>query len=474
MSEPAPPSFRPPTATVPPAFVIGVAIMLVAGVVIQVLVTYGVVQSAHRGDRGWIFDFLQHGRGLAIVSTSFATSVLMLVGFNELVRRAGPGLDGNFLRAGAVAMGAMLILWLAGAYTSFWYMPRGELTRDRLDTLDTFWTWRQRFACALAMVASLSLILAGRRLRVLRLVALPLLVLTALMWPTPWVDELISIAHPSSSGDHWTQASIDVLIRIGFCGALMAGVSAIGTSLPPAPTDLPAAGRGLERAGSAIVAAVCALVVSIFVLVMTYGAQSPGLARVTSIVFPMIALVTSVALVTGVLQAAALSRDDAPRKRLYAAAALIAITLVIGAVKAVSLYIALRRGGDVAGAYDREQVRGLVEALPYATAALGLAGFVCLLSALAAIRPMVPEARIEEASIWGAMTTLIVLTIAAFALLRWAQTGGARDAGTFVLVSIVSIGASIVAQLAVARACHRVGEAMRETSTLPTAVATLR
>ncbi|MBZ0230992.1 MAG: hypothetical protein K8M05_01455 [Deltaproteobacteria bacterium] len=469
MSDAAPSPAQP--AGAPPAFTIAVAVMLGVGTALSLVVAYAATRAGRPVDGSWVQGLLFQGRSLVATATSFAVTVLMLVGFAELVRRSGPGRDGLVLRAGLVALVVMLLSALAAAYMLHWWWPRGESSRERAETMDAFVRWRGRLVFAAALVASASLIAAGRRHRVVVVAAAPLLVFTALQHPIPWLHELVSFEDPSH-GELWLQAAIDIWIRIGFCGALVATVSAIGAALPPAPADMVRAGQGLERVGSGLVARVIVILVSIFTLIMTVGAQSPGMQRVAGVLFPACLLVASIAIVTGMLQVGGLSAAGAPRKRLYAGAALTMSAMVIDAIKAVSLYLALRRGGED-DAYVVERLKRVATALPYLSPVLALAGLWCVLSAAVVLRRMTPDARVDERGIRAAAASVTIFTAAAVALLRWVESG-VKSPATFVIVSIVVAFANIVAQLAVARVCHRVGGAMREVAVLPSAVATVK
>jgi hypothetical protein len=345
------------------------------------------------------------------------------------------------------------------------------MVKERFESLDRFWLWQTRVVFVAALAASAALIVAGRRHKVVLVVAAPLLVFTMLQHPTLKLYEWISFDRPDKKAEMWLQAGIDIWVRIGFAGTFMATVAAIGNALPPAPTDLVRAGQGLERVGSGLVARVIVILVMAFTLIMTVGAQSPSMARVAGVIFPTCLLIASIAIVTGAIQVGGLCAADAPRKRLYAAAALLITAMTIDALKALSLYLALRRG-DVDG-YAIDRVRHTAEALPYLTPALGLAGLLCVLSAAARLRRTVPAARVDEAGINAAAASVIIFTACAVALLRWAQSGVSSQ-GAFVMVSLTVAVANIIAQLAVARVCHRVGAAMREVSGLPTAVATVK
>lgn len=466
-SEPAP--ARPPPAGVPPALVVAIATMLIAGIGIELVVTYAM---KHLGEprSSWLTQFFFVGRGLLGTGAAFATAVLMLVGLLDLARRAGHGTEGAALRVAAAMAGVILVAVLAGAYAGYWRFPQAEKSEELFESIERFWTWHARMTCAAACTATTALAVAGRRHGVVLAVAVPFLIFTALHYPTRTLREWVSFERPEDA-ELWLQAAIHIWIRIGFVGTFMATVSAIGTGLPPAPTDMVRAGQGVERVGSGLVARVIVILVTVFTLLMTVGAQSPSMARVAGVIFPTCLLVASIAIVTGMLQAGGLSAHGAPRARLYTGAALTMIAMVIEALKAISIYLALRRG-DVEG-YAVESVRLTAQALPYLTPALGLAGLLCTLSAAARLRRMAPGARVDESTINSAAASVIIFAACAVALLRWLQSGVSSQ-GTFVILSIMVAVANIIAQLAVARVCHRVGAAMREVSALPTAVATVK
>ncbi|HUQ03510.1 MAG TPA: hypothetical protein VM261_13505 [Kofleriaceae bacterium] len=463
---------RPPPTGVPPAFVIAIATMLIVGIALSLFAAYAGTSPRHEfGDRdSWVFQFMFIGRGLLWSGSALATTSLAAVGFAELARRSGPSTEGHVLRAGMLAAIAMLVIILAGLYMNYWWTPHRELTDERQKSIESFWLWRQRLFFTAAMLASASVIVAGRRHTLVLALAVPLLVFTALQYPTRWIAELVRFEQPTDDGELWLQSGLEIWFRIGFCGSFMAVVTAVATKLPPAPTDMVRAGQGLERVGSGLVARVIVLLVTAFTLIMTVGAQSPSMARVAGVIFPTCLLVASLAIVTGMIQAGGLTASGAPRLRLYAGGALSITAMAIDALKALSLYMALRRGGDFGESFSERQITQTAAALPYLTPALGLAGLLCTLSAAARLRRMAPEARVDEAGINAAAASVIIFTASAVALLRWAQSG-VRSPGMFVMVSLIVAVANIIAQLAVARVCHRVGAAMREQSGLPVAVA---
>ena len=93
---------RPPPApgAPPPAFVIAAGVSLVVGIALTVFVSYLMSRQALPGEGSWSFGFFVTGRSLVSTAAGFAVPVLLLVGFAELVRRAGPGLDGRVLQIG--------------------------------------------------------------------------------------------------------------------------------------------------------------------------------------------------------------------------------------------------------------------------------------------------------------------------------------------------------------------------------------
>jgi hypothetical protein len=454
----------------PPAFVVAIGVMLIAGIALTVLVTYGAMDSDHYRKPGWWHDFLLYGRSLVWMGTSFATTVLMLVGFAELVRRAGPGNDGLVLRAGLIAVGVMLACSLASVYVHYWWMPRGESSRERWDTVQTFSRWQMRVRFAAALVASISLVVAGRRQTLVTWLGVPLIVLTMLQFPTPWISELVYLDQRSKE-EMWGQAIIEIWIRLGFCGLFMAVVTPLSSALPPAPSDMVKSGQGLERVGSGLVARVIIIVVTLFALFMTVGAQSPSLARVSGVLFAVCFLIASLAIITGIVQAGGLARAGAPRLRLYTGAALTITAMMMDLLRAIALYLALRRGENDDSV--AENLKGTATVLPYLSPLFALAGLWCVLSAAAVLRRMAPEARVDERGINAAAASVTIFTLAALATLRWLESGP-RSQGVFIIVMIFVGFANIVAQLAVARVCHRVGAAMRDISALPTAVATVK
>lgn len=458
-----------PRPTIPPAFVVALAIMGLARGGFALLHAHAATSLPSQG--GWLVELAGVGASLLWAGTTLAALALLGVGFTELARRAGPGGDGVVLRIGAVAVAGLGLCTVVGLYVLHWWIPTGEATAARHETWRSIQTWLDRLPFVAALVASGALVVAGRRLRTVRLLAGPLLVATALRWPLSSLRELISYARPED-GELWTQAFIDLAIGVAFAGALFAVALALGRALPPARVDRVRAGQGLERVGSALVARVLILVVVAFTLVMTVGARSPAFARLAALVFPFGLLLAGLALVTGMIQAGGLAAAGAPRYRLYAATALTITALAIEALKAVAGYVLLRRGrGEGFPLSDR--VESVAAALPYLTPTLAVAGLLCVLWAAAPLRRM-SGAGVDERGLRGAALALIACSGAALGLLRWAETGGVRSVTGFVMLSLLIAVANIIALLAVARICHRVGEALRGAPELPTAVATVR
>jgi hypothetical protein len=458
---------------IPPAFLVAMAVTVVVGAVFSLLVAYG-FHERPSDNGGWVANFLRYGRSLLSPGFGLATASLMVIGFGELVRRAGRGSDGIWLRIGLAAAVIILVSLLASLYMNHWYSARRAGSKELWQTVETFFKWQQRIVAAAAVVLSGSLLVAGRRLPLVQALAVPLLIVTVFSYPIREVWELTHDRRPSS-GDLWISSFVDIAIDLAFAGTLLAVLGALGRRLPPPPVDLSRAGDGLQRVGSALVARVLVLVVAAFTVVTTFASHSVGLAKIIATVFPLGLLLASIALVTGMLQAGGLTAEGAPRKRLYAAAVFTLAALVVEGLKAIALYIALTggTGEDFDVSSRREYAEQVMATLPYATPALALAGLLCLLWGVHALRAWVPEARIEYTGITGAAVSVTVFSVLAVAILRWGASSP-RDLGVFVIVSLLVAIANVVAQLSVARACHRVAEAMRDSPALPTAVVAIK
>jgi hypothetical protein len=462
--QPPPPPWY---ASAPPAFMMSVACTVIVGALFSFLVTYGLDDSGSLNSAGgWLHEFIRYGRPMLSPGFALAAASLSMLGFAELVRRAGPGPDGLILRVGWCAALVFVGSVLAGLYMNHWYAPRAD-ARDLRDILEMFWKWQQRVGATAALVASGSLLLAGRRNPLVMGMAMPFLIATAFCFPYEMVWEL---THETGSwgGDRWVATFIDVAIDVSFAVCLLMVTSALGRQLPPAPVDLARAGVGLQRVGSALVARVLVIVVAAFTMVSTFASSSLGLAKLITIVFPLGLLIASIALVTGMFQSGGLTAPGAPRKRLYAAAVFTTVALIAEGLKALAIYRSLPSQSDQWNGYAADTDR-ILAALPYATPALGLAGMLCLLSGVQALRRWVPQARIDETSIAGAAVSVSVFTVAAVVMLRWGASSP-RDLGAYVVVAILVAIFNVIAQLSVARACHRVAEAMLEAPGLPTAV----
>jgi hypothetical protein len=463
-----PPAPRPWREVVPPAFVISVATTVIVGALFSIVITYG--HDSLRYDRDpdtWLGEFVRYGRPLLSPGFALAAGVLSMLGFAELSRRAGPGLDGTFLRIGLVAAAVIVGGMLVNLYMRNWWWPRSD-DREALETMQTFWKWYQRVGAAGALVCSGALLAAGRRHPLVQGLAMPFIIATAFAFPFEMVWELTHESDPSLR-NLWLETFIDIAIDVSFAASLLMVVTAIGRSLPPPPVDLARAGDGLHRVGSALVARVLVIVVGAFTLMSTVGVRSPGLAKAMAVVFPFGMLLASIALVTGVLQTGGLASPGAPRRRFYAAAVLGTAALVAEALKAVAFYHHLSGLGEAARQVRFLDAERLLGALPYGVPALGLAAMLCLLSGVQAMRRWAPDARVTDGAISGAAISVTLFTILAVLMSRWAYSSP-RDVGVFIIVSIMIAVANVIAWLSVARACHRVAESMRGAPALPTAV----
>lgn len=457
------------TKSTPAAFLVAAAFKLAVGILFALIVTYAFTER--RGETaGWMIDFARYGRSLLAPAFGLGIAALWIVGFHELARRAGPGADGVVLRIGTAAAVTSFLAVLAALYIRHWYIPRaGEADGETLErAVESFWLWHGRVTPTAALVASGALLLAGRRIALVRGMALPLLITTAFAYPYRVVLDL-SRGDVRSEADLWGLFVTDVAFDAGFVVSLLVVVSALARALPPAAVDLVRAGDGLQRIGSGLVARVLLLVVATFTGVSTFASSSVGLFKVTATVFPLGLLLAGIAMVTGMLQAGALSAPGAPRKRFYAAAVLTTAAFVTEALKALAAYHRVVLAPDRAEHFSGDNLEHFATALPYATPALALAGLLCLLSAVDGLRRWATEDAADPRPITSAAVAVTVFMIAGVMTLRWGVSEP-NNVGVFVLVAILVAIFNVTAQLAVARVCHRVAEGMRDAPALPTAV----
>lgn len=453
---------------VPPAFVVGLAIMVFGGALMSIawahaMSTVGAIVDHEKQD--WYYRFAHHGRAVLGPGLSLSIASLMILGFAELARRAGPGVDGIALRVGLAAVAALFLAVLANLYATYWYLPRNP--GHARSFIEDFWMWQQRVVSGSAAIASASLLYAGRRLFIVQALAVPFLLATLFAYPSQSVWELV---HPMRRGadDVWPGAFMEVLIEGGFATLLVIIAGALGRALPPAPVDVARAGEGLQRVGSALLVRVLIVVVGAFTLMTTFGAHSVGLERLSLVVFPVGLLITSIALVTGIFQTASLSAEGAPRLRLYAAGACTVIAFVAETIRAIVKYNLATDRVDTSG-WARDRAFGMIEVLPYFIPAVGLTGLLLLVSAVDRLRRWAPEARADRQMMINAGVAVALLSIIGVVVMREASPVRS-DVGFYIMVSILVAIASVLAQVAVARVCHRVAGEMREAPALPTAV----
>lgn len=458
---------RPVFPAIPPAFLVAFAIMVFGSAFVGFAWAHALSDIrayADRDNHDWFLDFARYGRPLIAPALSLAVAALMMLGFAELARRAGPARgDGLALRLGLAGSVVIFLCLLVSLYVNHWYVPRRPAGSAAL--MEDFWLWHQRVACTSALLSTAALLYAGRRLFLVQALAVPLVIATIFAYPVESVWELFHTRRPTGD-DLWMGAFVDLVIDVGFATVMLFTLAALGRALPPTPVDVARSGEGLQRIGSALVARVLVLVVGAFLTIATIPSQSVGLARLMLSVIPACLLFASIALVTGMFQAAGLAAQLAPRLRLYAAGACTMVAFVADGIRAVSAYNLVATGGD---SWARERTLGTLEVLPYAIPGLALAGMLLLLSAVNELRRWAPGARTDQQMVVNAGVAVTLFSVAAVVLLREASPPRA-DIGFYIMISILVAIANVAAQIAVARVCHRVAEEMREAPALPTAV----
>lgn len=427
-------------AAVPPALTVAVGLTVFAGGALALHV------HQLTGDIERVTAASWAAYGLASTALWFTLTLAIALGVAE-IRLHLRGGERGLVTAAAVIVAAMLLWPLAAMYLHYVETPA-------LDWMLRFDRWSQRVGFVAWMLAALLLAvpLARRGGRGLA-VAVALLLTTA-------------ATHPLATISGWLRVddrSLDLAIVHALRVTYGAALAATGWWLCRDPRldaraePAPALARGLARVGGALVARVAIAVVAALLTALAIGARSVGVLELVFTVVPLALLVTQVVQVTGMIGAA--GDRTGPRLRLMTAGILTVWAMVASWCQAIAAFRVARASWHrVDLGYPAEGLVGAARAWPYLLPLVAVVGLLLLLSAVATVRRPVDDrdrADPAMAAVW-----LIVGTLAALLLGRWAQDAG-RQAGELILFTLMVAVANVVATLAVARACRAAAAALR-------------
>lgn len=391
---------------------------------------------------------------LAREGLRIAVPILLLAGVADLRRRLAPATT-HLLTAGLVAL---LVVDVVAIVYEYAIVP-GQT--GGWEDIESVYRWLFRFRCAAAVTVAAGIVALGAGLPRVRALAAPLVALAALTHPTASINDLVSdvlaLEYPYSAAELWGASIVGAALAIGFAAAAAASLDAIARARArPAAQPIFFAAEGFFRIGSALVAQVAIAVIGLACLLVALGGRSIFFLRLWTFIVPIATLLAAIVLVLGILRAADLRGAAAPRRRLYAAAGLIAWALVVSGVKTLALY-QLSKDRDVGPLEEMAEV--LAVGVPLAV----LVGLLCVVSAVGAVaahlrRSVTPDGATQTGVL------LVVCTGAGVGLQQWALDGGARDQGTFIVLSMIVLVANVIAQLGVARLCQRLAADLHDSA----------
>ncbi len=449
-------------AAVPPALLIGVVTAVIGELALSVYqVRLAALSDLEAVTVGWA------RYSLAANAAWVASTVPIAVGLREVARR---GVVGN--RAVVTAAAILTAVVAVCAIGSIYIESVVDLERS---THESIWRWGARFTLAAWLGAAACLVFALRRgsLGVVVALAAALLVTTLLAHP-PWMMRSWFYFDGWTTAKVWANGALAFGYGAAHASALVLAVFELCRREPPLLGETTRVAEGLTRIGTALVARVVIAMGFVFAMLLAIGARSPSLAKLALVAVPVVALLATIAMISGMFQAAGNAGAAAPPRYRFTLAAVLTLgSLVLISIQAVAAYWLVTHGGgssDPSFAHERQSMQAVVSAFPYLGPAITLAGLLCLISAVASLRaqrgPILGSA---EPSTAAAM--VVTFTIAAVAVQRWAATAGGNT-GTYLVMLIAVTVATIAAQLAVARLCHKAGDGL--VAELPTDLPTAR
>lgn len=445
------------TAAVPPALLLGLAIALVSGIALDVYFI-GLNELEGRAFHAAVVRSSLAGSALWLTTT-----VLIAVGLGEAGRRS-TGVDRNLFAAASFLIAVVAVRALVSIWTSYLVRPEVETLRalGLWGTRVTFVCWLGASVCVAATLRRDTTLLVG--------LGAALVVGSVIAHPSRMVAEWILFDWQSAHGQR-NNAIVTALYEAAFATAVVATLVARFRAEPALPGDTVRVAAGVARVGSALVARVVIALGFAFTMMMAIGAKSPGLAKVGFVLFPGATVMATIALVSGLLQAAGEGgAPEPPRLRFTLAAGLSLGALVMTAIQSLASYrLAFRTLGGGDGGFERDDLAAQAGAFPYLVPGLALAGLLCLVSALSSLRAQRgPQLGTADPTLAAVM--LFAFTLAAVVMQRW-MVSNTRDTGSYLLLFLAVAVANVIAQLAVARLCHKVAEGLvlDPTAELPTA-----
>ncbi|HTJ45891.1 MAG TPA: hypothetical protein VL463_27495 [Kofleriaceae bacterium] len=306
-----------------------------------------------------------------------------------------------------------------------------------------------------AMIASVASLGARRDRPIAIAAAVAATIAAFIRWPIPPLYTLFD-----HRGDLWLFVNLTLAIVVAG-GVIVGGTPGCGDAgVAWAP-----AARGLSRAATALAWRVVLAVSIIPLLLIAFLARSEGLAKFVAIGFPAAGVLAAIVAIGSMLQASAADTDGAPRVRLALAAFALATGAIFDVLGLVSVMMQFWSQGHES-IFRPDDLLITAYLLP----AVGLAGTLAFLSAIASIAVRVRAAIASERIVTVAVS-LALAVAGSLALQHEMVTARNPDEKLFIFLALASAIVTIAAALAIVRMTRDVANALGGMPSLPTAVA---
>jgi lipid-A-disaccharide synthase-like uncharacterized protein len=383
----------------------------------------------------------------------FGCLALAAAGAFELCRRT----TGRSKRGAQLMAGALLVILGAKAVSA--YCAWSSAAQPENLALHGLWTWTHRIGATAWLVLGAGVVAAGWQVRAVRWLAVPLLFATLLAHP---YDGYAKALYEALGGD---ASRAGTWMLRGGLELVWAALILLALSLAPPLTDgsegWPRVAQGLERTSRALYGrlAISILGALLTLIVFLWRGGTPAMLREASELWvPLASVIATIVAVTGILGAGGLTAPGAPRRLLYAAAALTATTLVLTALKVFLLH---RGRGN-------EEALALATALPLILPAMSFVAMVLLVQGLFRLAELLPDLTAREQA-WKSRNTVIfgsAVGLGAPFLAHLSLQATWHAQLFWVLVAAI---ASLLAQASMALLCRVLADELRQRAELPAA-----
>lgn len=432
-----------PTRRVPMALRAGLILGVVCGVVTSLRLDLAL--SARDGFGPELRELLTRWSMLA-AALAVATGALAAAGAAELVRRTR-----GLARHGARLLRVGLLIPIALTFIFYFLYYRHE-ARNAYEAIEELSAWtRQLHATSWLLVASGAL-LAGWHERRVRQLAAPLVVACLLAHPYDFYGQALY----SVFEHRWASSSQHGALNAWFVAMLLLALRR-GAPLEESGGGWHAIAAALDRVASTFYARLWITALSITLAMLAFGNRdSAGLAKLWLLGVPLGVAVANLAAVHGLLDAGRPTTPQAPRRTLYLAGTLLAMTSFLSVLQLFRAF------------HGWPYIEPLPEELPLVLPILGGLAHVALAHALEQLSWQFPSLELRDRA-WASKLSVAFSQLVLVGLQYYMTSSPTRDVSAFALLLVLTVGAAAVTLVSQARLCRALSRPMRERNDLPTA-----